>query len=131
LIEQIDIGIFIARVFLSAVFLFSACDKWLHRADSLAELEALKLPYPLLLRPMVIALQLIAGLMVLLGFYARLGALALLGFTAIATLVGHRFWKEEGPNFRMQCTIALEHLAIVGGLLLLAVLGAGNLALDR
>lgn len=127
--DTADLGMLIARICLSAVYLFSGIDKLIHRADAIAELNALKLPQPELLRPLVIAVQLIGGLMVLLGVHAELGALLLLGFTVLATLIAHRPFDHEGPARRMQFTIALEHLAICGGLLLLAIVGPGRFAL--
>ena len=126
-----DLGLLAARVFLSAVYLYSGIDKLTHRADAIAELQALKLPHPQLLRPLVIAVQLIGGLMVLLGVGTHLGALLLLCFTALATLLAHRPFDHEGPARRMQFTIALEHLAICGGLLLLVLFGPGRYSLDR
>jgi putative oxidoreductase len=128
--DTADLGMLIARICLSAVYLFSGIDKLIHRADSIAELNALKLPQPELLRPLVIAVQLIGGLMVLLGVHAELGALLLLGFTVLATLIAHRPFDHEGPARRMQFTIALEHLAICGGLLLLVFFGPGRLSID-
>ena len=125
-----DLGFLLARVFLAAVYLFSGIDKLAHRDDSIAELNALKLSSPELLRPLVIAVQLIGGLMVLLGYYTGLGAFILLAFTAIATLLAHRPFDHEGLARRMQFTIALEHLAICGGLLLLVFLGPGRYSLD-
>ena len=125
-----DLGMLAGRVFLSAVYLYSGVDKLIHRADAIAELQALKLPNPELLRPLVIAVQLIGGLMVLLGVQAHLGALLLLGFTALATLIAHRPFDHQGAARRMQFTIALEHLAICGGLLLLACFGPGRFSID-
>ena len=125
-----DLGFLVARVFLSAVYLFSGIDKLIHRADAIAELRALKLPNPELLRPLVIAVQLVGGLMVLLGVRAGWGAALLLGFTALATLIAHRPFDHQGPARRMQFTIALEHLAICGGLLLLVFFGPGRFSLD-
>lgn len=125
-----DLGFLLARVFLSAVYLFSGIDKLMHRDNSIAELNALKLPNPELLRPLVIAVQLVAGLMVLLGYHTGLGAFVLLAFTALATLLAHRPFDHEGLARRMQFTIALEHLAICGGLLLLMCAGPGRYSLD-
>jgi uncharacterized membrane protein YphA (DoxX/SURF4 family) len=45
-----DFGFLAARIFLSAVYLYSGIDKLTHRADSIAELRALKLPNPELIR---------------------------------------------------------------------------------
>ena len=125
-----DLGFLVARVFLSAVYLFSAFDKLLHRADAVAELEALKLPQPAMLRFLVIAVQLVGGLSVLLGVYSGWGAALLLAFTALATLLAHRPFEHDGLARRMQFTIALEHLAICGGLLLLVFFGPGRYSLD-
>ena len=125
-----DLGFLIGRIVLSAVYLFSGIDKLIYRADSIAELNALELPNPELLRPLVIAVQLIGGLMVLLGVHTGWGAAMLLGFTALATLLAHKPFDHEGPARRMQFTIALEHLAICGGFVLLMVFGPGRYSLD-
>jgi hypothetical protein len=37
-------------------------------------------------------------------------------------LLGHRFWLRRGAEFRHDLTTSLEHVAIVGGLLLLSVM---------
>ncbi len=129
MIDPTYLGLLLVRACLAAVFLYSAVDKIMHPADAVAELQAFNLP--LFLRWPVIAFQLATGLMVLLGFHARLGALALAVFTFVATLIAHRFWVGSGPPQRRQTTIALEHLAIVGGLLLLAIVGPGGLSLNR
>ncbi len=125
-----DLGFLVARIFLSAVYLYSGIDKLTHRADAIAELNALKLPQPELMRYAVIAVQLIGGLMVLLGVHSGLGAAMLLGFTAVATLIAHRPLDHEGPAQRMQITIALEHLAICGGFVMLMFFGPGRYSLD-
>jgi uncharacterized membrane protein YphA (DoxX/SURF4 family) len=85
----IDYGDLLARFCLSFVFLWSGVSKALHPAAGRAEIAALGLPNPAFFLPLTIACQICGGLMVLLGFWARLGALALLGFTVIATLMAH------------------------------------------
>ncbi len=125
-----DLGFLLARIFLSAVYLYSGIDKLVHRADSIAELQAFKLPQPDLLRLAVIGVQLAGGLIVLLGIYTGLGAALLLGFTALATLIAHRPFDHEGSARSRQFTIALEHLAICGGLLLLVFLGPGRFSVE-
>jgi putative oxidoreductase len=67
--------------------------------------------------------------MVLLGFFAREGAVVLLLFTIIATYWVHNPIGRTGDDFRRETTISLEHLAIIGGLLLIAVTGPGAFAL--
>jgi putative oxidoreductase len=85
----IDYGDLLARFCLSFVFLWSGVSKALHPAAGRAEVAALGLPDAGLFLWLTVAGQIAGGLMVLLGFWAKLGALALLGFTVIATLLAH------------------------------------------
>jgi putative oxidoreductase len=77
-----------------------------------------------------IVCQIVGGLMVLFGLWPRLGAAALLGFTVVATLLAHGASGLSGAKQQEQITTSFEHLAIVGGLILLIVYGGGPLSLD-
>lgn len=117
----IDIAMVVLRWGLALVFLYAAVDKLLHWKESLDEVTGLGLPVPSAFSALTIATQLIAGLMVVTGVGAAVGALALAGFTILATVIGHRFWLLRGQPARRELTTALEHLAIVSGLLLLSL----------
>jgi len=127
--NDVDAALLIARVFLAAVFLYSGLDKLRYWREGVAEMKDVGLPMPTLSLIVVIAIQLGAGLMVLLGIHARIGAWMLLAFTGAATLIGHRFWTLSGIASRRSFTTALEHLAMMGGFLLLALTGPGRYAL--
>ena len=126
-----EYGNLLARICLSVVFLWSGLSKLLDPAGGKAEVAALGLPAPSLMLAFTIACQLAGGLMVLLGFWARLGALALLGFTIVATALAHNAVGLSGEKRQQQITTSLEHLAIVGGFLLVVVYGAGPLSIDN
>ena len=111
----------IARLCLAAVFLYSGIDKLWHWRSSIEEVRSDGLPWPAAFAGATVFTQLVGGILVATGFFAWLGALLLAGFTAAATLVGHRFWLRHGAEFRRELTTSLEHVAIVGGLLLLSV----------
>jgi putative oxidoreductase len=123
-------GDLLARFCLSFVYLWSGVTKAFHPAAGKAEIAALGLPYPGLLLPLTVACQICGGLMVLLGFWARLGALALLAFTVMATLLAHGTQGLTGEKRQQQQTTAFEHLAIVGGFLFVVIHGAGRLSVD-
>jgi putative oxidoreductase len=126
----VDYGSLLARVCLSAVFLYSGITKLTDQSDGRAEIVALGLPEPTLDLVATILCQIVCGLMVLLGFWARLGALALLGFTLCATLLAHRIGGLSGLERQRALTTILEHLAIIGGFLMIIVDGPGALSLD-
>ncbi|HUK07477.1 MAG TPA: DoxX family protein [Stellaceae bacterium] len=125
-----DYGSLLARFCLSLVFLWSGITKLRDPVGGTAEVAALGLPMPQVFLALTILCQIAGGLMVLLGFRVRLGALVLLSFTVVATLLGHRVAGLTGAARQQQMTTSLEHLAIVGGFLLLIVHGAGALSID-
>jgi uncharacterized membrane protein YphA (DoxX/SURF4 family) len=112
----------IARLCLAAVFLYSGVDKLSHWRSSIEEVKSDGLPWPAAFAGVTVFTQLVGGCLVATGFFAWLGALVLAGFTVAATVVGHRFWLRRGAEFRHELTTSLEHVAIVGGLLLLSLL---------
>jgi putative oxidoreductase len=128
---MIDYGALAARICLSTVFLFSGITKLLDPKAGVAEVAALNLPAPPLFLALTIFCQVGAGLMVLLGCWTRFAALVLLGFTVTATLMAHRAAGLSGAARQQQITTSLEHLAIVGGFLLLAIHGAGAISIDN
>jgi len=115
-------GFPIARVCLAAVFLYSGVDKLWHWRSSIEEVKSDGLPWPAAFAGATVFTQLVGGFLVATGIFAWLGALFLAGFTVAATVLGHRFWLRRGAEFRHELTTSLEHVAIVGGLLLLLVL---------
>jgi uncharacterized membrane protein YphA (DoxX/SURF4 family) len=119
---MIEYGFLIARLCLAAVFLYSGVDKLWHWRSSIEEVKSDGLPWPAAFAGATVFTQLVGGCLVATGFLAWLGALLLAGFTIAATLLGHRFWLRRGTEFRHELTTSLEHVAIVGGLVLLCLL---------
>jgi uncharacterized membrane protein YphA (DoxX/SURF4 family) len=119
---MIGYGFLIARVCLAAVFLYSGVDKLWQWRSSIEEVRGDGLPWPAVFAGATVLTQLVGGCLVAIGLLAWLGALFLAGFTVAATLLGHRFWLRRGAEFQHELTTSLEHVAIVGGLLLLCLL---------
>lgn len=70
-----------------------------------------------------ILVQIGGSLLIILGRQAWLGAGALGVFTTIATLIAHPFWQIADPMARFhERNIFLEHVGLVGGLMLAAIL---------
>ena len=119
------ICLLVVRLCLAAVFLYSGTDKLRHWRDGVAEVSGLGIPLPHIFAALTILAQLIGGVMVASGVGATIGALLLAAFTVTATVLGHRFWLLHGNRAKMELITSLEHVAIVGGLLLLALYTIG------
>lgn len=124
-----DFLMLLARICLSAVYLYSGVDKLVCWNDGLKFCVEHKMPEPKTVLAITAIIHVVCGLMVLFGFYTRFGAVVLLLFTIVATYWVHNPLGRTGDDFRREMTISLEHLAIIGGLLLIAVTGPGAFAL--
>jgi putative oxidoreductase len=126
-----DAGLLVARLMLALVFLVSGIDKALHWSAGLDEVVAGGLPFPQATLAATIAVQILGGLSVALGFRTRLGAFLLAGFTVVATLLYHHFWSVVGEAREHELTTFLEHVAILGGFVAIMAAGPGALSLER
>ena len=76
------------------------------------------------LLPFVIALELVGGFALLIGFQVRLVAFLLAGFCIISGFIFH-----SGAD-QMQQIMLMKNLSMAGGLLAFTVFGAGRLSID-
>lgn len=88
-----------------------------------AEVHGVGLPYASFVAAATILLQL-AGSFFVITNVAKLGwagAIALAVFTLLTIPFGHAFWTFEEPRRTAELHLCLEHVTVVGGLLLAAV----------
>ena len=109
-----------ARVALVSPFAISGIVKLSDFGGATAEVGQLGLASPSLVAAAVVATQIIGSLLFLSRRFCWLGAGILAGFTAFATLLAHAFWQYDGVERAHQTATFLEHIAIVGGLVLAA-----------
>ena len=121
--------ILLARFSLAAVFLVSGIHKALYYRKAAEEFHRAGIGLVGLTLPLTIALHVLASLAIVAGVYVVEAALLLALFTLVATLQVHRFCSATGEERLEQSRIALAHLAIIGGLLMLAAMGPGRFAL--
>lgn len=119
-----DVFLMICRVVLGAVFLYSGALRGLDLGGTVAELQALGLPFAHGAALAVAGVQLAGGAAVILGWRIEPAALALALLTAAAILAGHRGWMLGGAG------LATVHGAVTGGFVALALRGPGRLSYD-
>ena len=128
----------LGRIFLSLVFIASGVQKILDVRSLATRISDTGIPIPVELEAYLLgipryeaagyllaAVEMICGLMVMLGLAARWGALILVVFAACAIIFVHPFWAMSGPAVTQNLFEALHYLAILGGLLLI-VAGGSN-----
>ncbi|MCB1786730.1 MAG: DoxX family protein [Gammaproteobacteria bacterium] len=118
-------GLFLAgRTLMSVIFIVAGIGKLTGYAATQGYMESMGVPGALL--PLVILLELGAGLALLLGWRVRAAALGLAVFSVVSALIFHFNLADQ-----MQSILFLKNLAIAGGLLFVAGAGAGALAVGR
>lgn len=116
----------LARFALASPFLISGIVKLADFADAVDEVAGLGLRPAPLIAALVIGTQLGGSALFLVRRTCWLGAGILAGFTVLATLLAHPFWMFDGPDHGRQTATFFEHVAIVGGLVLGALLANGR-----
>ena len=88
------------------------------------------LPAPMLLAVAAGVVELVAGVLIIIGWQARWAALALAAFTLVATFIFHNFWAVPEAQQMTQQLMFMKNISVVGGLLFVFAFGAGALSLD-
>jgi transmembrane protein len=116
-----------ARVVLCLPFWWSGLTKLLDFSGATAEMASFHLEPAWLFNALTIFVQLGGSLLVILNRWTWLGAGALGVFTALATVLAHQFWTLEGIERARELNTFLEHLAIIAGFVLVAMIGVVGL----
>ncbi len=79
-----------------------------------------------------IVFEIVGGVLVLLGLWARLGALMLMVFLILASVLFHRFWEMTDPVMKqMQMINFMKNISILGGLTMVLARGSGMCSVDN
>lgn len=114
----------IGRLFLSMIFIFSGFSKITGYAGTAAYMESVGVPSMLL--PLVIALELLGGIAILIGFKARLVSILFVGFNIVSAILFHQFWNDES-----QMNPFMKNIAMAGGFLMMFAHGPGAYSVDK
>ena len=112
------------RTLISLIFIVSGLGKITGYAGTQAYMESVGVPGMLL--PAVIALEILGGLAVMLGWKTRLAAFLLAGFSIVSAVLFHANFGDQ-----MQTIMFMKNLALAGGFLILVASGPGSWALDN
>ncbi|MGP5501737.1 DoxX family protein [Psychrobacter faecalis] len=114
----------IGRLLLSMIFIFSGFTKITGYAATQGYMESMGVSGMLL--PLVIAVELLGGIAILLGFKARLVAILMAGFSIVSALLFHQFWIDES-----QMNPFMKNIAMAGGFLMIFAHGPGSYSIDN
>jgi putative oxidoreductase len=115
-----DIALVVGRILIGALFLIAAYNKSKGYDGSIAYFSRLGMPAASVMVPVTILFEVVAGLLLIVGYQTRIVALALAVFVLAAALMAHTNFGDGNNHF-------LKNVAIAGGCLAFFCMRAGSL----
>lgn len=123
-------SVLVARILLALMFVLAGIGKLGGLEGTAGFIASKGLPMPMVLAAATGVLEVVAGVMLIVGWQARWAALALALFTLVASVIFHNYWAMPAEQQMMQQLMFMKNLAVTGGLLAIFGFGAGALSLD-
>lgn len=112
------------RLLISLIFVTSGLNKLASFSGTQAYMESAGVPGILL--PVVIAVELLGGLAIILGWHTRIAAFLMAGFSLLSAVLFHADFGDQ-----MQMIMFMKNLGLAGGFLMMVALGAGPWSIDN
>ena len=131
------------RLLVGWVFLVEGILKYLWLDDlGVGRFASIGIPAPHFTAPFVGLVEIVCGVLVIVGLYTRLAAIPLLIDISVAILstkvpiaMGHGYWRFSLPQLKHYGLLSMLHeartdISMVLGLIFLLIVGAGSLSID-
>lgn len=112
---------FLARVALTSAYLLGGIVKLTDWQGAVAEQAHFGMNPPALWAALTITVEIVGPVLILTGRLVWLGAGMLGVFTLLAAFVANDFWTMQGQERFMATNAFFEHLGLVGGFVLVAI----------
>ena len=113
------------RVLIALIFLISGFGKITAPTMTMGYINAVHLPFPMLAYIISIIIEIAGGILLIVGFQARIVAAVIAIFSVAAALSFH---NNADPNQMMNF---LKNISMAGGLLQVVAFGAGSFSIDN
>ena len=120
----------VGRILLAYLFIPAGFAKIGGFAGSVVYAASVGMPLPEVGVAVGLVVELLGGILLLVGWQTRWTAAALAFFTLVAAVMFHAYWALPADQAMMQQIMFNKNLAITGGLLAYVAFGAGAWSVD-
>ena len=120
----------LGRLLIAALFLPAGLSKITGFEGTVGYIGSMGLPAPALGAAIAIAVEVLGGLALIVGWQTRIASLVLALFTLAASVIFHAYWAAPAEQAFVVQLLFFKNIAVIGGLLILAAQGPGAFSLD-
>lgn len=120
----------VGRILMAWLFVPAGFSKIAGYSGAVGYASSVGMPLPEIAVGVGLAIELIGGLMLLLGWMTRPAAAVLALFSLVASFFFHAYWSLPADQAMMQQLLFTKNMAVIGGLLAFVAFGAGRLSMD-
>jgi putative oxidoreductase len=121
----------IARIALILLFIIFGLPKISGFSGTVEYMAHLGTPLPTLAAAIAVFMEVVAAILVIIGFFTRPLAILFVFYTLGTAIIGHHYWNMTGDAVMPNMINFYKNISIAGGFLLLAVAGPGAISVDR
>ena len=121
----------VGRFLISLIFIGSGLSKIFTFSATAAYIASKGLPVPEVLATVAAGLELLGGIVIVVGYRVKSAAFALAIFTLVTAVLFHNFWAAPIDQLAIQQIMFLKNMSIAGGLILVATSGLGSWTLEQ
>lgn len=123
--SQTNVLAAVGRLLIALIFIASGLGKIAAPGATQGYIASVGLPLPMVSYLFAVIVELAGGIVILIGYQARMTGLVLAAFTLATAMIFHTNFADQNQMIHF-----LKNIAISGGLLQVAAFGAGALSLD-
>ncbi|PWK72732.1 DoxX family protein [Aminobacter sp. AP02] len=114
---------FVGRLLLGGAFVFAGLRNIANATFLAGMMTTRGVPQARLVRWGGIVLQIVAGVMLVVGPWTAFAAAALIAFLLVATVMFNNFWDHQGPDRASRINGVVSNVALAGSFLLVIAAG--------
>ena len=119
----------LGRFFFALIFLMAGANHFNKQTIGFSASQGV--PLASIAVPLSGVVAIAGGLLILLGYRAKLGAWLIVLFLVPVSLMMHKFWTVQDPMMaQIQMILFMKNVSMLGGALLISQFGAGPFSLD-
>ena len=121
----------IARISLVLLFIIFGLPKMTGFSGTVQYMASAGAPLPMISAIIAVLMEVVATILIVLGFFTRPLAILFIFYTLGTALIGHHYWNMTGDAVVPNMINFYKNISIAAAFLLLAITGPGSISLDK